>query len=209
MREPAFCVQILCDKTPLEETLHLWQTKSGHHQSPTWFSSWVLLGLLTGVWVRMTHQSSPQREWQLTKLGSWSSLFSLSAAQQVRGAPSRGLCWSRPSCKSSAGFASPGSEYGRNLCSLAYQREAQWCWWVLGTYWTCFELVTSLHKELPCRVECLCLRGDYYSANTHHTLFMLCVMGMTRSWHRRVLILLHNEGKKNITYVLWNKKMLS
>lgn len=84
---------------------------------------WVLLGLLTEVWVRMTHQGSPQREWQLTKLGSWSSLFSLSAAQQVRGCPFQGSLLVQTSLRKLSWFCFSWQRVWPQSLQLGFVRE--------------------------------------------------------------------------------------
>jgi hypothetical protein len=56
---------------------------------------WVLLGLLTGIWVRgywletAAEPQATQHGWHLTKLGTWNTLHNLQQLNRLE----NGLCW--------------------------------------------------------------------------------------------------------------------
>lgn len=130
---------------------------------------WVLLGLLTGVWLRgylgaektqrqLHYQGPPQHGDSSWKLETWSPLQCPQAAWPVGECPcalvlfagDSGLALFLAALLVSVFFA------GWHLC----EGGAQWMWSVSGTFWDCFVFFAFLLKELLCRMEYIKLGGN-------------------------------------------------
>lgn len=108
-------------------------------------SQWILLGIQKYGWGityrrqrQLPHQGIPWHGWQLTELGTWSSLHSSQAAQQVGECPQL----FQASCLV---FASSRWLLSESPLQFAFGR----IWSVSGTSWGKFYLFTCLFKEPP------------------------------------------------------------
>lgn len=120
--------------------------------------------------ITMVHSSMGDNS---QKLGTWSTVHSLQAVQQVRewlqSKPIPGLV--------SESFWHLFSEillcHSVSFClretvsfyCLLWQGASWWIWSISGTSWSSLELFTFLLKELPCRMEWFSLRGNLKNSN--------------------------------------------
>lgn len=120
-------------------------------------NQWVWLGLLTGSNSQScicTANSS-----RFTKCGTWSTLHSQQAAQQVESGPSKVTPSSKPFAGSALVSAS-SRQLAWSQClfaalSLCWKEGAKGIWSLSETPWSYFEFFTFLCKELPHRMESL------------------------------------------------------
>lgn len=72
------------------------------------------------------------------------------------------------------------SEWDSELLWFTLAGQAYWNWSHSGTSWSYLELYTFLLKKIPCRVQCVNLRGNCYtttsSDTSHSQIKFLCLL---------------------------------